>query len=102
VIDDPHIGSLRDKIDSIDRQLLELLRERLEVVHQVGQEKLEKGLAVFDPNREEALLMKLISIAPSNLDERAIRVIFTAIVAESRRLESEAMSSPSESTNHNA
>jgi chorismate mutase len=93
VIDDPNIGSLRQKIDEIDRQLLDLLRERLEVVHQVGQEKMEKGLAVFDPSREEALLQKLIASAPKNLDERAIRVIFTAIVSESRRLESEAVQS---------
>lgn len=93
MIDDPNIGSLRQKIDDIDRQLLELLRERVEVVHQVGQEKMEKGLAVFDPSREEALLQKLIAIAPNNLDARAVRVIFTAIVGESRRLESEAVES---------
>lgn len=91
VIDDPDIGSLRQKIDEIDERLLHLLCERLQIVHQVGQEKIEKGLAVFDPTREEALLQRLIAIAPHNLDERAIRVIFTAIVGESRRLESEAV-----------
>jgi chorismate mutase len=97
VIDDPDIGSLRQKIDEIDRQLLELLCQRLRVVHQVGQEKLEKGLAVFDPSREEALLQKLIAVAPENLDARAIRVIFTAIVGESRRLESEAVEAEAQS-----
>jgi chorismate mutase len=89
VIDDPKIGSLRQQIDTIDRRLLELLAERLRVVHQVGDQKREKGLAVFDPVREEALLENLVRNAPHVLDEQAVRAIFQAIVSESRRLEQE-------------
>lgn len=89
MIDDPAIGTLRDQIDAIDRQLLALLKKRLTVVHQVGDEKREKGLAVFDPKREELLLQKLIGLAPEGFDEASIRNIFSAIVAECRRLETE-------------
>lgn len=89
MIDDPEIGSLREQIDAIDRRLLELLAERLAVVHKVGDQKREKGLAVYDPKREEALLLRLIERAPSSLDERAVRTIFEAIVSQSRRLEEE-------------
>ena len=89
VIDDPEIGSLRQQIDAIDRKLLELLAERLKVVHQVGAHKREKGLAVFDPLREEALLEDLVEIAPDALDAEAVRAVFQAIVTQSRRLEEE-------------
>ncbi len=89
VIDDPAIGTLREQIDAIDRQILQLLKQRLNVVHQVGEEKREKGLAVFDPKREERLLQKLISLAPEGFDESSIRNIFSAVVAECRRLETE-------------
>lgn len=89
MIDDPEIASLRKQIDAIDRRLLELLAERLAVVHKVGDQKRQKGLAVYDPKREEALLSSLVARAPASLDERAVRTIFEAIVSQSRRLEEE-------------
>lgn len=89
MIDDPEIGSLREQIDAIDRRLLELLAERLAVVHKVGDQKRKKGLAVYDPTREEALLLSLVERAPASLDEQAVRIIFQAIVGQSRRLEEE-------------
>lgn len=91
VIDDREITSLRDAIDSIDARLLDLLAERLSVVHQVGEQKRHKGLMVFDPKREELLLTKLIEAAPGDFDEQAIRNIFAAIVRECRRLEEHKM-----------
>ncbi len=87
MIDDPEITALRERIDQIDHEILRLLAERLSVVHQVGEEKQRKGLAVFDPNREERLLAHLVASAPDAFDERAVRTIFSAIVSESRRLE---------------
>lgn len=92
MIDDPEITRLRERIDQIDHQILNLLAERLAVVHQVGQEKQHKGLAVFDPKREELLLARLVASAPAVFDERAVRAIFSAIVAESRRLEGDQVS----------
>lgn len=93
VIDDPDIDVLRKQIDTIDRKLLELLAKRLLVVHQVGDHKREKGLKVYDPAREEALLQKLIGLAPDCFDEASVRNIFSAVVAECRRLELEQMES---------
>jgi 3-deoxy-7-phosphoheptulonate synthase/chorismate mutase len=87
VINDEEIGSLRRAIDDIDSRLLALLAERLSVVHQVGEEKRDKGLPVFDPVREERLLKKLIRAAPEEFDEQSVRNIFAAIVGECRRLE---------------
>jgi chorismate mutase-like protein len=89
VIDDPDIASLREQIDAIDRRLLELLAERLAVVHKVGDQKRQKGLPVYDPKREDALLSSLVARAPASLDERAVRTVFEAIVSQSRRLEEE-------------
>lgn len=87
MIDDPAILELRKRIDVIDHEILRLLAERLMVVHEVGDQKRRKGLAVFDPNREERLLADLVATAPEVFDERAVRTIFSAIVSESRRLE---------------
>ena len=97
-IEDPAIDALRVKIDAIDQRLLQLIAERLEVVHQVGEEKRQKGLKVFDPNREEKLLRKLISVAPPELDEQAVRNIFAALVRECRRLEEVRMKAESQNS----
>jgi len=93
VIDDPAIEALRQRIDAIDHRLLELLAERLTVVHQVGQEKRRKTLPVFDPAREELLLQKLVCDAPQGFDEEAVRAIFLAVVSQCRRLEGQALQS---------
>lgn len=87
MIDDPAILELRKRIDVIDHEILRLLAERLRVVHEVGEQKRKKGLAVFDPKREERLLEDLVATAPQVFDEQAVRSIFSAIVSESRRLE---------------
>ncbi len=92
MIDDPEITKLRERIDQIDHEILNLLAERIAVVHEVGEEKKRKGLAVFDPNREECLLSRLVDSAPPIFDEKAVRTIFSAIVGESRRLEDDQMS----------
>lgn len=94
MIDDPAIETLRQRIDAIDHRLLALLAERMSVVHEVGEVKRTKNLAVFDPKREELLLQKLVRDAPAGFDEQAVRTIFGAIVSQCRRLEDWALSQP--------
>lgn len=89
MIDDPAIDVLRQRIDAIDHELMALLAKRLDVVHLVGEVKRAKSLPVFDPGREERLLLRLIQDAPARLDERAVREIFHAIVSQCRRMEGE-------------
>ncbi|EEX50253.1 T-protein [Pasteurella dagmatis] len=47
---------LRDKIDQTDRQLLQLLAKRLELVRQVGEVKHRHGLPIYVPERELSML----------------------------------------------
>ena len=53
---------LRDAIDSVDRQLLQLLNDRAELAHEVGELKKLDGSPVFRPEREAAVINKLQSI----------------------------------------
>ena len=46
------IGALRERLDAIDDRILELLRERNEVVTRVSEAKLAAELPVFVPQRE--------------------------------------------------
>lgn len=74
----------REKIDTIDRQLLQLINERQRITLDVVRAKREAGLPVLDSGREDALLQKLSSINPGPLSEDGIRRIWLAIIGESR------------------
>ena len=49
----------REKIDSIDNQIFDLLMERLDAVTTIGYIKKEQGLPVLDQNRENAIYAKI-------------------------------------------
>ncbi|QUM77660.1 bifunctional chorismate mutase/prephenate dehydrogenase [Moritella sp. 24] len=52
------LGKLRDKIDDVDQQLVDLLAQRLALVAEVGEIKSEHGLPIYVPEREVAMLEK--------------------------------------------
>ncbi|MUL17714.1 bifunctional chorismate mutase/prephenate dehydrogenase [Aliivibrio fischeri] len=50
------LSHLRDQIDAVDKQMLDLLAQRLYLVEQVGEVKSAHGLPIYDPSREAAML----------------------------------------------
>jgi chorismate mutase len=86
------LEELRRAIDAVDQQLLKLLHERVRLVMQVGEYKRERGIPVYDPDRERALLDRLCKAAEPPLDAETIRRIFERLVDESRRIEHEFVS----------
>jgi chorismate mutase len=57
------------------------------VVLKVGNYKRERGMRVYDPERERTLLEALAQQAPPPLDGETVRRVFERLVDESRRLE---------------
>lgn len=51
------LNTLREGIDELDSQLVELLAKRSALTTQVGQIKAEAGMPVYVPEREKALIM---------------------------------------------
>jgi chorismate mutase-like protein len=81
------LEELRRGIDAVDQNILKLLHERVRLVMAVGEYKRERGMAVYDPARERALLDRLCKAAEPPLDADTIRRIFERLVDESRRIE---------------
>lgn len=50
------LSHLREQIDQVDRQLIDLLAKRLALVHQVGEVKSAHGIPVYAPVRETEML----------------------------------------------
>jgi chorismate mutase/prephenate dehydrogenase len=52
------LNDLRNEIDVIDSQLVELLSKRLDITSRVGQLKSQVGMPIYDPVREKSLFRK--------------------------------------------
>lgn len=50
------LNELRDQIDVVDKQILDLLAQRLALVEKVGEVKSTHGLPIYAPDREAAML----------------------------------------------
>ncbi len=80
----------RDAIDSIDNEMLELLNKRMKVVERVGKIKSETGGAIYRPEREKAIIERLVGLSKAAnglLNESAIEALYLEIFAVSRNLE---------------
>jgi chorismate mutase len=88
------LEDLRGSIDAVDQQILKLLHERVRLVMAVGEYKRERGIPVYDPARERALLDRLCKAAEPPLDADTIRRIFERLVDESRRIEQHHITEP--------
>lgn len=81
------LGEIRSKIDGIDKQLIELFEERMELCEAVAQYKIETGKKVLDEEREKAKLEAIRAMVqkPSNI--HAIDDLFSQIMANSRKMQ---------------
>lgn len=82
-----NLDELRQEIDRIDAQLIELLKQRAACVHQVGDTKRASGAPIFVPERESALIEKLLKLNAGALPEKSLLSIWRQIVSCSFLLE---------------
>ena len=61
---DDKLKPLREQIDALDAQLLNLLNERAKVAQQVGHVKAETNAPVFRPEREAQVLARVAKNNP--------------------------------------
>lgn len=84
------LDELRREIDAIDEQLVRLLSARAACALEIGREKKEKGLEVYQPARETEVLGHVQAVNAGPLDNEAIKRLFERIIDEARRLERQA------------
>lgn len=78
---------LREQLDQIDSQIVELYEKRMDVCGQVAQYKIETGKKVFDKVREEQKLAKVRSLTHNDFNGQGITELFEQIMAMSRKLQ---------------
>ncbi len=83
----PNLASLRQEIDRLDQQLVELLNRRAEVVVRVGQFKQDRGLEVWSAAREDEVIAQALAASRGPLSAETLRIIFRELISGSRALE---------------
>jgi chorismate mutase/prephenate dehydratase len=78
---------LRDQIDAIDAQILDLLSQRGRVALEVGHVKAETSAPVFRPEREAQVLRDKAEKNPGPLKDHDVQTIFREIMSACRALE---------------
>jgi chorismate mutase/prephenate dehydratase len=81
------LGQLRDELDVIDKQIVELYERRMDVCSQVAAYKIENGKRVFDKEREKQKLEAVASLTHNEFNARGIKDLFEQIMSISRKLQ---------------
>lgn len=88
------ISEWRDKIDEIDRKLVELLNARSQCSIEIGKLKRVLGLPIYEPRREEMVFENTAQVNRGPLQPGALRRIFERIIDESRSIQRAPMEKP--------
>ena len=86
------LANCRRQIDALDVQIVELLNQRTQVVHEIGRIKREFALPIYEPKREDQVFENVASHNSGPMTEDALKRIFERIIDEMRTIQREKMS----------
>jgi chorismate mutase len=92
-LNDAHgaLARCRERIDRIDRRLVEILNERASIVEEIGRVKKDAKLAVYEPKRESEVFDNITSHNGGPLTADVLKRIFERIIDEMRRIQKDRM-----------
>jgi chorismate mutase/prephenate dehydratase len=86
--DSPELRRIREKIDRLDRRIVELLNERAELTREVGHEKLRIGRRdIRDAEREREVLLRVSIANEGPIPQADLLSIYRRLIASARELE---------------
>ena len=84
---DKRILELRQKIDTLDEEIIQLLKKRMGISKEVGKLKEKLDIPVEDMGREQEIIERLTQQAGRNLSEEQLIRIFTAVFKSSKQIQ---------------
>jgi chorismate mutase/prephenate dehydratase len=77
------LNALRERIDEIDRQLVPLFKQRMDISLAAAEAKMAGNLPILDAEREQAVVDRAVALADENL-RGEVTLLMRAIMALSR------------------
>lgn len=81
------LEELRERIDVLDRQLVDVLNERARAAQMVGQLKAATSLPIYEPNREKVVLANVRAANKGPLPDMELTHIYERIIDVMRALQ---------------
>ena len=78
---------IRDQIDGIDKEIVELFEKRMQLSAEVAEYKISNNKAVLDPQREKEKLNTLEKYASNSFNRVGVYELFRQMMAMSRKLQ---------------
>ena len=82
------LSNHRQAIDQLDMQIVQLLNERTSRVLEIGKLKLAHGQEIYAPDREHALLKRLIHLNKGPITDDGLRAIYREVMSNAISLQS--------------
>ncbi len=79
------LTELRSRIDQIDREIVRLYEERMQVTDEVGEFKIRTGRKVYDKDRERAKIETVKGLAHSDFTRKGVAELFSQLMSMSRK-----------------
>jgi len=81
------LDDCRSRIDELDRRITALLNDRARLVEIIGNVKLEQGMRIYEPKREDQVFANVARNNHGPLDSEALRRVYERILDEMRTLQ---------------
>ncbi len=81
------LGPIREQIDGLDRNIVELLNRRLALAAEIGKLKRNTGGQIYVAEREDAVLRKVAELNQGPIKNEALRAIYREIMSAAIALE---------------
>lgn len=81
------LTEIREQIDNVDRQIVELFENRMKLCGEVAEYKISTGKQVLDTAREKEKIAKIESLVQEEFNKNAAGDLFKQIMAMSRKLQ---------------
>jgi chorismate mutase/prephenate dehydratase len=81
------LNPIREKIDELDRQLVDIINRRLELAAEIGRIKRSTGGEIYVPEREDAVLRKVTATNQGPVKNEALHAIYRELMSAAIALE---------------
>lgn len=81
------LSEIRQEIDSVDSQIVELYKKRMGLALEVAKYKIDNNKPILDSTREKEKIEKAKAMVSDNFDKEAVADLFRQIMASSRKLQ---------------
>jgi chorismate mutase len=88
------IADWRQKIDEMDRRLVELISERARAAQEIGRLKRNTNLPIYEPDRERKVFSNVQAVNAGPLADRDLVRIYERIMDVMRNIQKEEIAPP--------